>query len=206
MYTYVHSFIFHSNPNTQPPMTIPATPPPAATDSNRVWIWYHSTLATYGSWLPGDPRGHRTRRHREHVEGDYKNRPEPGAHGRLEQVSRQTLKQPPAVLSATFRRHTGRALLQRLERVGAWVVTICVASQHAHVLAKMPVESPNHWLGQAKRHAWFELRDRGWQGKLWAKGCRNERVRDRAHQLNLYHYILRHAEQGAWVWKWGDER
>jgi hypothetical protein len=30
---------------------------------------------TYGTWLPGDPKGFRTRHHREHIEGDYKKPP-----------------------------------------------------------------------------------------------------------------------------------
>lgn len=34
--------------------------------------WHHIILTTYGSWLPGDLRGFRTRDHREHVEGDYR--------------------------------------------------------------------------------------------------------------------------------------
>jgi hypothetical protein len=37
--------------------------------------WYHVTGSTYGAWLPGDPRGFRTRHHRQHVEGDYKDPP-----------------------------------------------------------------------------------------------------------------------------------
>src|SRR3954468_9029001 len=37
--------------------------------------WYHCMGNTYGTWLPGDPRGFRTRLHREHVEGDYRNPP-----------------------------------------------------------------------------------------------------------------------------------
>ena len=40
--------------------------------------WYHVVLTTYGAWLPGDPRGFRTRHHREHVPGDYKAPPPVG--------------------------------------------------------------------------------------------------------------------------------
>jgi hypothetical protein len=40
--------------------------------------WYHIMLTTSGDWLYGDARGFRTRHHREHVEGDYKNPPPPG--------------------------------------------------------------------------------------------------------------------------------
>ena len=48
-------------------------------DDNRVW--YHVVLSTYGSWLYGDKRGFRTRHHREHVDGDYKNPPSLGKYG-----------------------------------------------------------------------------------------------------------------------------
>ena len=181
-------------------------PPPDHPDFDRVWTWYHNTLATYGSWLPGDARGFRTRGHREHVEGDYRDRPVAGTHGVLEQTCVETLKQTPVVLTPDFRQCVGQALLERLRHAGALVIAISVASQHVHLLAKMPMDRVRSWLGMAKRHAWFEMRDRGWEKKLWAKGGRNAPVHDRVHQLNTYQYIVRHAEQGAWVWKWGDDR
>ena len=39
--------------------------------------WYHVNGNTYGTWLPGDPRGWRERGHKKHVAGDYKNPPPP---------------------------------------------------------------------------------------------------------------------------------
>jgi hypothetical protein len=51
-----------------------------------------------------------------------------------------------------------------------------------------------------KKYAWFEMRDKGWKTKLWGKRGKFLRVRDRKHQLNVFYYILRHGEQGAWVW------
>jgi hypothetical protein len=37
----------------------------------RPWHdWYHCVANTYGTWLPGDPRGWRSCHHRERVEGD----------------------------------------------------------------------------------------------------------------------------------------
>ena len=35
-------------------------------------FWYHVGSNTKGTWLTGDPRGFRSRHHREHVEGDYR--------------------------------------------------------------------------------------------------------------------------------------
>src|SRR4029079_6566514 len=40
--------------------------------------WYHVTNHVCGSWVRGDPRGWRSRHHREHVDGDYKNPPPTG--------------------------------------------------------------------------------------------------------------------------------
>jgi hypothetical protein len=34
--------------------------------------WFHVVLTVYGNWLPGDPRGFRTPKHEEHVEGIIK--------------------------------------------------------------------------------------------------------------------------------------
>ena len=63
----------------------------SAMDDSRKW--FHCTTHTYGAWLYGDPRGFRTRHHREHVEGDYKNPPPKGKYDRQYQRSKKLLKQ-----------------------------------------------------------------------------------------------------------------
>src|SRR5690349_5207107 len=45
--------------------------------------WFHCTTHTYGTWLRGDPRGWRSRNHREHVDGDYKHPPSNGKYDPL---------------------------------------------------------------------------------------------------------------------------
>jgi len=136
---------------------------------NQNWQWYHIVVSTYGSWLYGDPRGFRTRHHREHVEGDYKNPPPPGSYENLEQRSRASLKQAPVIIPHQFRAVVGRAVLDRLEKLGAVVVCLSVSGQHCRVLAKLPFGKPRDWMGKAKCHAWFKLRDLGWKVKLWGK-------------------------------------
>ena len=56
--------------------------------------WFHFMTSTYGSWLYGDPRGFRTRHHREHVDGDYKNPPPLGLYSQQFERSIKSLKQP----------------------------------------------------------------------------------------------------------------
>ncbi len=166
--------------------------------------WFHVVLTTYGTWLPGDKRGFRARHHREHVDGDYKSPPAAGQYEGLAAHSRNALTGEPVVLSKEHREIVGAALREKLIELGAIVACVAVARTHGHILAKLPRAETRRWVGFAKKHAWFEMRDAGWMRKLWAKRPKFEPIHDRAHQLNVYHYILRHAEQGAYVWRYSD--
>jgi hypothetical protein len=84
--------------------------------------------------------------------------------------------------------------------LGVFLIAIAVSAQHIHMLAKAHAKKVRLQAGDAKKHAWFEMRDSGWKQKLWAKRGKFLEIRDREHQLNVFYYILRHEEQGAWVW------
>jgi hypothetical protein len=59
--------------------------------------WRHCMSNTFGTWLPGDPRGFRTRRHREHVEGDYRNPPARSTYERRHEAARKRMRPAPVV-------------------------------------------------------------------------------------------------------------
>ncbi len=166
--------------------------------------WFHMTTHTYGAWLYGDPRGFRTRHHREHVEGDYKHRPPSGQHQSQYDRSKRLMKQPAVTLSTDWRRIIGEALLERFLELGAEVISIAMGGQHAHVQTRMPPACPRAWMGFAKKHAWHVARDRNWQGLLWSKRSKATPIKDRGHQENTFDYILRHRHEGAWVWCFRD--
>ena len=166
--------------------------------------WYHIILTTYGAWLPGDPRGFRTRHHRQHVEGDYKNPPPPGRYEKLKKHSTESLKHPPVILSPELRPVVGKALRDRLHEFKVLVACLSVGGQHIHLLAKMPIEQSRTLIGSVKQHTWFVLREKGWTNKLWGKKAKSIPIRDRAHQINVYNYIIEHQNEGAWVWKHSD--
>lgn len=42
--------------------------------------WRHVVISTRSSWLPGSPRGWRSRNHKRHSSGDYKKPPPPDEH------------------------------------------------------------------------------------------------------------------------------
>ncbi|HVK18889.1 MAG TPA: hypothetical protein VM533_18305 [Fimbriiglobus sp.] len=165
------------------------------------WKWFHCTTHTYGAWLHGDPRGFRTRHHREHVEGDYKNPPPKGKYDWQYQRSQKLLKQAPVMLARDWRPVIGEALVEMFLRLEAQLLCLSMGGQHCHLLAKMPPGPvPKEWIGRAKKHSHFLANERGWTGKLWAVGSKVIPVRDRAHQLNVFQYILRHSREGAWIW------
>ena len=45
--------------------------------------WSHIIISPQNSWLPGDRRGFRSRNHKIHSSGDYKNLPPPEEHAGL---------------------------------------------------------------------------------------------------------------------------
>ena len=55
-------------------------------------------------------------------------------------------------------------------------------------------------VGRAKKHAYFELRDGGFAGRLWGTGANVVPITERRHQLNVFSYIAGHKAKGAWVW------
>jgi len=166
-------------------------------------FWIHFVETVYGAWLYGDARGFRTRHHREHVEGDYKDPPPTGKYDIKRRGSMEILKQSPVVLVPAWRPIIGAAVRDRLQDQGAFVLCLAQGGQHLHLLAKLPLTSDARiWMGLAKKHAAFEAKAQGWQGKLWGKRGKEVRVRDRAHQLNVYRYILAHVKEGAWIWVW----
>jgi acetylornithine deacetylase/succinyl-diaminopimelate desuccinylase family protein len=177
--------------------------------------WFHVTTHTYGAWLYGDPRGFRTRHHREHVEGDYKNPPKGEVakeYAKKFERSKKSLKQPPVRLTPAFRAVVGAALRERLVHLGAEVIAVAMTARHAHILAKMPdaKKVTRHWVGLAKKHAWFLARDEEWTGQtkwtgqMWAKRSKATRVKDRQHHENAFDYIVAHKYKGAWLWTFRD--
>ncbi len=167
--------------------------------------WFHVILTTYGAWLPGDPRGFRTRHHREHVEGDYKSPPPSEKYEARATLSRHLMTQSAVIFPSALRSVIGTAMLDKLSRSGALVICIAVAGQHVHFLAKMPSSKVRKLSGAAKKHVTFELRNHGWKGKVWGLRGKVIPIHDRRNQLNVFSYILRHRDEGAWIWQWTAE-
>ena len=161
--------------------------------------WYHVNGNTYGTWLPGDPRGWRSRHHREHVDGDYKAPPPPGTYDALHAANKNGMPSGAVFLSAAHREIAGRAVVEMLVHQGVELLAISLDAIHYHVLARFGAVPARQAVGRAKKHAHFTLQASR-PGRVWAKRSRTLPVRNRKHQVNVYEYIRRHGNKGAWVW------
>jgi hypothetical protein len=177
-----------------------------------IWIykmpkrsWFHVILTYYGNWLPGDPRGFRTRHHKTHVEGDYKNPPPKGLYEGLYQSSQDSLKQPRVVLSAQEQMVVGNAFLETFNMCVVPVLAIAVHSTHLHLQGEFESARVRILCGKAKRNAWFRLCELGLNLKLWAKRGKYQHIKDYQHHKNTHAYILKHADENAWVWRWSKK-
>ena len=159
---------------------------------------YHITWGTYGSWLPGDPRGFRTRHHRQHVDGDYRNPPPPGTYAGLYAHARRSLSKPPVTIPPDLLEAIGRRCLDQLAKEGARVSGISVAGQHVHVAVECRPDGLKQMVGRVKKVSSHGVRARI-PGRLWQEGCRPVAVRDGRHWQNVLAYIAGHAPK-AWVW------
>ena len=166
--------------------------------------WYHVTGCTYGAWLPGDPRGFRTRHHRQHVEGDYNDPPPEGLYEALHDSAKRSMKKPTVRLTRRQRRIAVEIMVEALKQLSVEPIAASVDAVHLHVLGRFVGGVVRPLVGRAKGRASHALGRAGLQGTVWAKGCRPLPIRDRRHQVNVYHYIRKHMLKGACVWTFRD--
>ena len=158
--------------------------------------WWHNILSTHGSWLPGNPRGFRSRKHRIHSSGDYKNPPPPGEHAGLYRYHSERTKR--TVLLASDREHVGRSLWQRAEDRGHRMRTIAVSFTHAHMLVEMPYDHDDmkSAIGECKRTASVAV-SKTYPGGIWARLGDFNRVKTADYWENCHQYIL--GQEQSWI-------
>ncbi len=165
--------------------------------------WYHITGTTYGAWVPGDPRGFRTRHHREHVEGDYRHPPPVGLYERRFVRAKSLMKRPAVVLSAEARVLASESMAEALMHHGVRVAVLAVGGQHYHILGRFVLDDPRRLVGIAKKHSAHALSKVGLvgEGGVWAVRSRALPITSRGHAASARAYIIRHVAEGCAVWK-----
>ena len=166
--------------------------------------WRHVIISSRNAWLPGDPRGWRSRGHKRHSSGDYRNPPPPGEHEGLYNYSRrisgEMIRLPPDVRSIV-----GLTLIQILQQHECRTLAASVDDWHTHLLVEMPDDMSimKRIMGDAKCRASRAIKQ-VLPGRVWAAGGTFKPVRDQAHHREVFDYILDHALKGAWTWSFRE--
>ena len=167
--------------------------------------WIHVVVGTLRSWDFGDERGFRSRGHRIHSSGDYKNPPPKKEHEGLRKRSRRNAA-PRVVIPEKLRKKLGAAFIRKLQALGCRVIAGAVAGKHGHFLVEMPYDYKKErtLVGKAKNISSYLVRDE-MPGRVWAAGGRFRLIKDRKHQVTVFWYIKKRQVRGAWTWVFFEE-
>ena len=164
--------------------------------------WWHLCVGTRRSWLPGDERGFRSRRHRLHSSGDYRNPPPPGEHAELRRsLADKDLR--PVEIPRGLRPIVVEAVRDACGRRGFGLVAVAVDRLHMHALVRLAAAygEAKRQAGRVKTGSSFALRE-ALPGGLWVHGTAPKAIRDRGHFFNTFWYVA--AGQGTGAASWAD--
>jgi hypothetical protein len=162
-------------------------------------IWRHVIVNTHGSWLHGDPRGFRSRDHRIHSSGDYRNPPPKGEHQLLYEFQKARCPEP-VVIAPELRPVIARAFSDAMRDAGWETAIVSVSATHLHALSKLPEDRSETKVavGDAKRLASRSVK-RQMPGSVWSAGGTYKPVVTAAHYREAFEYIRTGQEEGAYV-------
>jgi hypothetical protein len=164
------------------------------------------TWTTYGSWLPGDPRGFRTFRAKEYV-------PPPARYARdgeptydpSDYADRYAKAKEQVPHAVTLTREEQNAALQAIvdELTCLHIPTdiVAVNTDHVHLIARFGSHSIRPTVGRLKSGATRAIPNPGDRKRIWTKNCHMESLNSDEDLHNAVAYVRCHREQGAIIWE-----
>jgi len=170
--------------------------------------WWFITWSTYGSWLPGDPRGFQSWRGREHVPP-----PKRYSRGATETYDAsdyerrlafsKSIVEESVQLSHDDRTEVLDAIVEDLATTNVQPFIMSVAAEHVHFLAIFHEHSIRQLIGRIKSVATRRIkRRRSDLKRVWSRNCHMTSVNGRRHFDHVFEYVRRHEDQGALVYVW----
>jgi len=162
-------------------------------------LWRHVIISTRSVWLHGDQRGFRSRGHRIHSSGDYKNPPPKGEHAGLWRYHKARSMEPIVIKDVRDRETIVREFVLKLRSLGYVAIAVSMSRTHLHALVESPYEltETKKIIGQCKQACSLRV---SIDGRVWGEGGKFEVARDKAHLHNSYNYIREKQDSGTVVW------
>src|SRR5437870_2691913 len=132
--------------------------------------WWLVTWSTYGSWLPGDPRGFQTWRGKEYVpppkryakpgEEIY----DPSKYTKTYQLAKEKVSEP-VRLNETRRQYVLNAVVSQFAKLPLVPAALTISSEHSHLLSKFGELSIRPTTGVLKGEATKALHANSFAGE-----------------------------------------
>lgn len=167
-------------------------------------LWRHIIINTLGTWLHGDERGFRSRKHRIHSSGDYRKPPPAGKHQGLHDYHEERARCE-ATIEKSLRATIGRAIIAHLLAHHYRVLAVAVGKVHTHILVELPegLRVVKAIVGEAKRRSSRAVKH-ALPGNVWAAGGTFKIAATKGHLGAANNYILYDQGPLAWTWSFRD--
>ncbi len=143
-------------------------------------IGYLATWITYGTWLQGDERGFVK-------EGKILS----GSKG-LQQANDRRRTSDVVKLKKVEREVVRKVMLAEAERIGGEILGLSIWSNHVHLVVRAGGLSVEKVVGRLKSAAYYALRERGFKGRLWTRGCDKRYCFDEETLQSKVDYVQKH--------------
>jgi hypothetical protein len=170
--------------------------------------WWLISWTTYATWLPGDKRGYRTWRGRQHIpppkryakpgEAPY----QPIEHVAVRELAESIIDEP-VFLSREQTQIALDAMAAEIAEIDIVPAIMSVGDWHVHWLCYFGPLEIRRIVERVKAAATRELNRRGFHGKRpWTKGCNMRSKSSRRDCRNAYKYVRDHRDQGCLIYEW----
>jgi REP element-mobilizing transposase RayT len=167
--------------------------------------WFHVMWHTYGTWLPGDPRGFRDRDHRIHSSGDYKNPPPQGEHEGLHRYAKRVSKSEVVLNTPSLRREVAESLVGVIHGMQCRLLALTVCRVHVHLVVELPeVEDAfRQTLTDIKMESSKRVKGKP-ASRLWARLWKVVPIDDEAHRQDELIYVRDKQGKSTCTWTFHD--
>jgi hypothetical protein len=171
--------------------------------------WWLVTWSTYGSWLPGDPRGFQTWRGKEYVpppkryakagEATYN----AAIYSQRLQESKSTMTGEVVHLSIAHRQCVLNAVIEQIRKLPLIPAALSVSREHCHLLSKFGALKIRPTIGVLKGEATKALREAGLScERIWSRECHPKSKRE-GHEFEIaLRYVKNHETENAATHIW----
>lgn len=167
--------------------------------------WYHVMWHTYGTWLPGDPRGFRNRDHRIHSSGDYKNPPPEGEHEGLHRYAKRVSKDEVVLRTPSLRKEVCEALLETIRSYSFRAIALTVCRVHIHLVIELPSDQDafDEAMTNIKTRSSGRVKNKP-ASRLWARRWKPVLIEDAKHREDEVVYVRDKQGRSNCAWTHRD--